>query len=344
MNKFRREQRIVAILLSIFLLLTTGACQSSTHSPEPSGVSQGEKQESTAENVQVARTNPEKSLGATEHFPLPNCGGTGELSQSLGTQASVKKRVAVGGKVTTSGGVEVSIPEAVKLKLEAEVELTYQQEYEMANSRLDTIRMAAAKETHVVYVVQWEEQTFESIVTFEMDGQVFETPYTYVLRVPKLHDSFAVECPLVNAAAPDIAAPTEQTNSAQESDQLTSLGSTSSPAESSEITSQQAQCQWLKDNFPQSQEEVISEFNLPTNTVVSFIYELCPSIANAFGVKASNPLELQVPLGGCIDSWSGFTEYIGDVGTPVPDGWGGWRVYQGTVRAPEMTYRIIGCP
>lgn len=106
---------------------------------------------------------------------------------------------------------------------------------------------------------------------------------------------------------------------------------------------QQVQCEWLQDNFPQTFEEVRVQFGFPSDTTVNFIYELCPSIANGFAFKANDTIELHVPNDGCIDSWAGFTEYVGDVGTPIPDGAGGWRIYKGTVRAPEMTYRIMGC-
>jgi type II secretory pathway pseudopilin PulG len=103
------------------------------------------------------------------------------------------------------------------------------------------------------------------------------------------------------------------------------------------------QCEWLKNNLPQTQQDVIAHFGFPADTKINFIYELCPSTANAFGLEATTDIQLDVPSGGCIDSWAGFTKYTGDVGTPVPDGWGGWRVYKGTVRAPGMTYRIMGC-
>lgn len=109
------------------------------------------------------------------------------------------------------------------------------------------------------------------------------------------------------------------------------------------IPSPKNQCQWLETNFPQSSDEAKAKYNLPSDTTFQFIYELCPSAANAFAFKANSTVEIQVPSGGCIDSWSGFTDYVGDVGTPVEDGHGGWRVYKGTVRAPEMTVRTLGC-
>jgi hypothetical protein len=111
----------------------------------------------------------------------------------------------------------------------------------------------------------------------------------------------------------------------------------------SAAATQEATCQWLADNFPQTTQDVIARFGFPQDTTVKFIYELCPSIANAFGFEAKTDIQLDVPAGGCIDSWPGWTKYSGDVGTPVPDGWGGFRVYKGTVRAPGMTYRIMGC-
>ncbi|MBI1881696.1 MAG: hypothetical protein HYR94_26255, partial [Chloroflexi bacterium] len=58
---------------------------------------------------------------------------------------------------------------------------------------------------------------------------------------------------------------------------------------------------------------------------------------------AETEFHLEVPPGGCIDSWSGDTHYEGDVGEPVPDGFGGWRVYKGTVYTKGMTYRIANC-
>ncbi len=49
--------------------------------------------------------------------------------------------------------------------------------------------------THVVYVIRWEEQDFSDTVTYEMVGQLFEAPYEYILRVPKISDSYSVDCP-----------------------------------------------------------------------------------------------------------------------------------------------------
>lgn len=141
------------IILISFLLIFGVACQPSNLTPQPIPIQSPVAQDSpgAVKNVQIKMANPVKNKGEIEPFPLPNCGGTGELTQSLGTQASVSKSVILGGKARAKVGGEVAIPETAKLQLELEVEAAYQQTYETANSRLDTIQMNAAARSHVVY-------------------------------------------------------------------------------------------------------------------------------------------------------------------------------------------------
>ena len=63
-----------------------------------------------------------------------------------------------------------------------------------ASSRLDTIEMSAAPASHVVYVVQWEEHKFASIVSYASGGDKNTTDYTYTLRIPKISDSYQLDC------------------------------------------------------------------------------------------------------------------------------------------------------
>jgi len=55
--------------------------------------------------------------------------------------------------------------------------------------------MTAAAGTHVVYEIGWYEQTFDSIVAYSSSGKVYEVPYTYKLRIPKIVNSYQIECP-----------------------------------------------------------------------------------------------------------------------------------------------------
>ncbi len=180
--------KVNVFILSVIVVSLLSACQTSEATPQQAGKSDD------IENIRVKTVPATESVVDVEKFNLPNCGGTGELTQSLGTQASVLKGVTIGAKATTMAGGEVAIPQTAKLKLEIEVELAYQQTYQSANSRLDTIKMTAAKETDVTYVIFWEEQKFDSVVSYAKDGEVYEAPYSYVLRVPKIDDSYQENC------------------------------------------------------------------------------------------------------------------------------------------------------
>jgi hypothetical protein len=173
-------------IVVIFLSLAIVSCQSGAASQQPQGDGIQDIRVNTAALTEVKVSS--------EEFPLPNCGGTGEIHQTLGSHASVFKSVTVGEKATLKGGGEADIPETAKLKLEIEIEASYQKTYESASSRLDTIDMPAAKGTHVVYVIGWYEQIYESIVEYSSDGKVYEVPYTYKLRIPKIEDSFQLVC------------------------------------------------------------------------------------------------------------------------------------------------------
>lgn len=170
-----------ALIISFMILLNS--CQIA---PSPAD---GEVQD-----VRVQIVEPVRVVSKVEPFPLPNCGGTDRLIQFLGAYASANKSTTIGDKATATGGPEVGIPETIKLKLEIQVERTYQQIFESASSRVDSIEMAAAKGSHVVYTIVWEEQTFQSIVRYSADGNVYEVPYTYRLSVPKIDTSYTVHC------------------------------------------------------------------------------------------------------------------------------------------------------
>ncbi len=181
------------VLLTLFLSsIILFGCQTASPntSIQPDSVSSTE-----VSSIHVKPASPKKISGDTEEFPLPNCGGTGELSQSLGTQVSVSKSVIVGGTATVTGGGEINVPETAKIALEISIEASYQQEYETANSRLDSVEMKAAPASHVIYVIQWEKQEFSSVVTYEMDGELLESPYTFTMSVPKFKDSYQEICP-----------------------------------------------------------------------------------------------------------------------------------------------------
>lgn len=112
------------------------------------------------------------------------------------------------------------------------------------------------------------------------------------------------------------------------------------PANSSSRGNQaqsQTECANISNSFPQSLEQVREDFRLPDGeTVFQMVYEKCGSIATGFIYQGNTEFALDVPNGGCIDSYHGafFSEI------PVDESSGGLRVYAGFVRTTGMTYRV----
>jgi hypothetical protein len=204
----RISVRSIHFLSSIIILsLTLSIC----NGPTPTPLVMEE-----VSDIQVEKAEAEKAIVGTEEIPLPNCGGDSDLKVSFASETKVTNVVAVGTKATTSMGGEVEIPEVVKVKLKAQVEVAYQQTYETERFQLTKIDMAAKAGAHVVYVIQWEEQTFASTVSYAMGGEAYKVPYRYVLRVPKLHASFRTTCPTsISKTAPSPMPPATQTAEAE---------------------------------------------------------------------------------------------------------------------------------
>ena len=96
------------ILMAIISVLVAG-CQLSAPMATPT------LDTNEIQNIQVQTANPEKSSGVSEDFPLPNCGGTGKLAQTLGTQVSVSKTIEMGSTVSVSGGVRLAFRQLLRL-------------------------------------------------------------------------------------------------------------------------------------------------------------------------------------------------------------------------------------
>ena len=100
-------------------------------------------------------------------------------------------------------------------------------------------------------------------------------------------------------------------------------------------------CQSLLGIIPNNPEEVRTKFGIPADKSIRVFYELCQEAPNGFIVDESPSLfTLEVPSGGCIDSYSGakFSE------ATIPEQlFGGRRAYSGTVTTTSLTYRIASC-
>ncbi|NOG76359.1 MAG: hypothetical protein HND45_10755 [Chloroflexi bacterium] len=202
-------KRYIISLSVIFLLLVVSGCQPAPtpiDNPQPTITTGGGE----VQNIRVEKASPQRTVSSSEEFPLPNCGGTEKLTQTLGTQVSVSKSVQMGSTVSLSGGGEVGVSAAAKITVQAAIEAEYKQEYETANSRLDTIGMGAAPKTHVIYTVEWERQEFSSLVTYELNRELVQTPYTFIMDVPKLSGSREEKCPDIGSVVAATPVPQNQ--------------------------------------------------------------------------------------------------------------------------------------
>jgi len=156
--------------------------------------------------------DPQTSVLGTEDFPLPNCGGSSVMSQSLGSLASVSNSSTIGATATINGGGDVQVPEVAKLQLQIELSTAYQQTLRNENSRVDTIQLSAEPGTYVIYQVRWEQLTYSSTISYAVGNQVYKVPYEFMLRVPKNNRSDQLPCTgggITTSASPE---PTPQTS------------------------------------------------------------------------------------------------------------------------------------
>ena len=156
------------------------------------------------ENVRV--DNPEfpekRTVGNPENIELPNCFGSANLTRTLGTQTTITSTLNMGTTAKITGGGEVEIPAAAKLKLEVEVGKAYEETKQSATSRLDTAEMTAAPGTHIIYVIEWREIQYNSIVLFSSGSAMYTANYSYKLIVPDITANSAVPCPADTSLVP----------------------------------------------------------------------------------------------------------------------------------------------
>ena len=149
------------------------------------------------ENVRVDNPDfPEKrTVGNPENIELPNCFGSANLTRTLGTQTTITSTLNMGTTAKVTGGGEVEIPAAAKLKLEVEIGKAYEETKQSATSRLDTAEMTAAQGTHIIYVIEWKEIEYNSIILFSSGNAVYTANYSYKLIVPDITANSAKPCP-----------------------------------------------------------------------------------------------------------------------------------------------------
>ena len=153
-----------------------------------------------------------------EKVSLDNCNGTSVLSRLLSTELSVRKRVFIGStahlsytKVNRSGFIakgktwlvntinpakgEIELSAEAKNDLIAEIELTFEAEYEEAKGRVDSVDMKAAPGSYIVYTIEWVQKKQEFEVNFSIGEKTYSTSYSYLITIPNKISSKQEICP-----------------------------------------------------------------------------------------------------------------------------------------------------
>jgi hypothetical protein len=135
--------------------------------------------------IRVALAEPVQHELDSAEVHMRNCGVWTEWREKLGSEFEIQSNVAIGPEATSATGAVVQLPEEIKAQLAAEVQSAYQQAYEAAKAKRDSIELVAGPNTDYIYIILWVENTYSSTVAFQMDSITYTVPYTYTLRVPK---------------------------------------------------------------------------------------------------------------------------------------------------------------
>lgn len=177
-----------------------GACDLGPRPPQPPAASGP----SAISVTKVDWSQETVSDDPTDDYPLPNCGGSAALKQSLGLAATVKQSATVEDRM--EGGGAIGLSTGVKAELNVAIEEKYADTFESASESVTNISMEAAPGTHVIYRIAWNVREYASVVDFELDGSSYSAPYTYRLQTPKIVGSDKVPCSGDTAGAPSPAA------------------------------------------------------------------------------------------------------------------------------------------
>jgi hypothetical protein len=176
----RRNVLILALLFLSGLLIACGAFGAASQGGE-------------VKNIYVNQPRPQVSILETEDFPLINCGGSSDLTQTLGSLANVSDTSSIGTTAKASGG-EIQVSAAARLEIQAELTKAYQETLSGEQSRTDSILLSAKEGTHIVYKIQWEEYTYSSTISYDSGSEVYDVPYEYKIKIPKVAGSDQLSC------------------------------------------------------------------------------------------------------------------------------------------------------
>ncbi len=99
-------------------------------------------------------------------------------------------------------------------------------------------------------------------------------------------------------------------------------------------------CDRAKNSLPQTQGAIAASFGIEVSRIQLYFEEdTCPSVVTGFKVLRGEEVRLNVPVGGCIDSYARASYGVAPVSGETFER----RATSSWVSATEMTYRVVGC-
>ena len=212
----KSQSRTWKYMVCIALVLASSACGSSsspTSLPQPSATTQPTAPpEPTAtplptatprptatpppaERIVVEMVEPVKRTLNSEEYQLYNCESTTEMRKVRSVELPLQKAITVSERATpVKGGQEVMIPEDVRALLVDQAESTYAEVYKAASATLDQEEFVVPGQRTIAWDIEWEEQQYACMVSFQMKGANYTASCTYTLGAPNITLNRIIVC------------------------------------------------------------------------------------------------------------------------------------------------------
>ena len=282
-----KTSRIVFLIAVLFGLSGCGTPPTSLSqiTPVPSGVDVMKITETDTVNGEITQIKTFNQCDSASPFKA-------QVQFSSSSSQSTQQELVLKGSVTGEAGISA----LAKVKIEGAIEQHFASSSTSGQDHQETVALEVPAHSQQEYTIVWRETRREGSIQYQENGETKSVDFSYRIGLE-----------LTSASGRDLACPGQPPIPAEVTPSPTNVPTLVQQPIPATDNSQQDQCQWLQINFPQSADTARAEYHLPTDTTFQFIYELCPSTANAFAFKAKTTVEIQVPVGGCVDSWAGFT-------------------------------------
>ncbi|HSB66015.1 MAG TPA: hypothetical protein VLD65_05505 [Anaerolineales bacterium] len=135
--------------------------------------------------VNVASPIKSESSLSNQTIELRNCDGEDELHQSLAVEAQIVCNIMISDEaMSTITRNTKLLSKEMKLPLEDQIEIAYQQVFDEAKTGVDQNDLMVPINRIRTFQINWTKQVFSSTISFTMDDEAYTVSYTYTLDIP----------------------------------------------------------------------------------------------------------------------------------------------------------------